>query len=56
MSLHFAQFLVESDKKVFKICRWYSRPVGGDMTFIAGLAAVRILVEEEKEAEEEEIL
>lgn len=56
MSLHFTRFLVESDKKVFKICRSYSRPVGGDVTFIAGLAAAEFLVEEEKEAEEEEIL
>lgn len=56
MCLHFIRFLFESDKKVFKICRSYSRPVGGDMTFIAGLTAAKILLEEEKEAEEEEIL
>lgn len=55
MCLHFTRFLVESDEGI-QICRPYSRPLGGDMTFIAGLAAANILVEEEKEAEEEEIL
>lgn len=43
MCLHFTPFLAESDKKVFKICRSYSRPVGGDMIFIAGLAVAKSL-------------